>query len=225
MTHGCPRPVHIFDVCGTLFRQDTTLGLLRWHAWRRRKYLAYSLLALLLSSRSPLFWTLKMLEKLSGRHLAKHVGLATLAGESIGEVHYSAHQYVTSLLAHDSIEPIHQLLSRAREDGQVVLASASMNPVIEALCQCLALEGVSSILEVKQGRCTGRLALDLSGRKIEALQERFGKDVLQRESSCYTDNLSDKGLLAACKYRTVVLHGKHRRQRWDFEDATYIVLK
>lgn len=222
---GSKRPVHIFDVCGTLFREDTTMGLLKWHALRRRHLTRFSLLSALHSRKSPIRWGLMVCEKLLGRHILKHMALKTLWGEVPADVLDSAHEYISHLRSTCWVPSIEDRFKRALESDVVLLASASIEPAIAALAQQFSLEYVSSTLETHRGRYTGRYCKDMSGQKIEALVAKFGADCLGVGTSCYSDNFSDKGLLEACERRTVVIHKPRHRRRWTLEQTEYIDLK
>ena len=218
------RAIHIFDVCGTLFLDDTTVGLISWHMKRRRKLLKQALVHLLFSRKSPLNLLVRVAERLTRRHLAKHLALSLLSGEAIADVALSAEDYVEYLLEYRGVEPILRELSQAQKGALVILASASIDPVIDALCKKLQVQGVSSCLATSSGCYTGKLERDLTGQKVQALLESMGPDVFARASFAYTDNLTDLDLLLRCHHRTVVLHKPAHRARWPIEQTQFVEL-
>lgn len=115
-------------------------------------------------------------------------------------------------------------LSEARKHGVVILASASIDPVIDALCRRLQVQGVSSHLASSSDFYTGKLQHDLTGQKVPALLESLGPDVFAGASFAYTDNLTDLDLLLRCRHRTVVLHKPSHRARWHLEQAQFLEL-
>lgn len=214
-------PVWILDVCGTLFRQDTTLGLLRHHFERRRLRGRALALASVTERKSPVLIAFKVLEKLSGRHLVKHAAIRLLAGQPLAELQQSAETYADELLDANSLAPVWQVLDERPANTQLILASSSLEPVVSALARRLGAEYVSSELEVRDGVLTGRLSKDLTGQKLAALRERFGSRV-DSPARCITDNLTDRPLLERCAERFVVLHKDAHRGRWGDLDARYI---
>ena len=210
---------YIFDVCGTLFPDDTTAGLLRWHfrdsGWRS------ALLGLVFRRTSPINFLVRVVERLSGRHLVKHLALLMLRGQSVEAVADSAQSYLDWLLRERPTSVLARL-SEVREEGWVVLASASIEPIILALATRLDVEYVSSQLGTQNGSYTGLFEKDLSGKKVGELLHRFGTDFFDGELACYTDNLSDMELLERCQERYVVLREPGHRRRWNLEGAIFI---
>jgi phosphoserine phosphatase len=216
--------VHIFDVCGTLFVEDTTVGLLLWHFGRRRALARVVAVWLLFSRRSPFHLVLRVVEFLARRHLAKHIAISLLAGEPIAELEASAQQYAGHLLETKTIAPVFDRLLTQRSRSRVILASASLEPLVSALCQRLDIQGVGSPLGHSCGLLTGKISKDLTGRKIDALVEAFGNDLFTSQACGYSDNLSDRDLLVKCAYRVVILHRPRDRARWDLKEAHYLRL-
>lgn len=210
----------IVDVCGTLVRDDTTLGLLSWHfrrsgGWRRW------VSAALTARWSPLRLMVAVAERVTGRHLLKHMLVGWLAGEPMERLHTSATAYADWLLANRRVQGVETLL--ARSDGALVLASASLEPVVQALAFRLGARFVASTLEVHDGRYTGRYVRDLTGCKREALEALLGPDVL-REALVISDNFTDRSLLALAAQACVVVHKARHRARWTGLDAEYLDL-
>lgn len=219
------KSVHIFDVCGTLFLDNTTAGLLRWYHKVRGNRVRSIALELLYRVDSPLSWVVKVVERVSGVQLAKNLAVSTLRGELLVEVEQEAERYVDFLLAERAIpELLITLRQCKREDKRVVLASASINPIIRAVGFALEVPWVSSHLEEIDGRLTGRLTNDISGKKIASLIEVFGEGFFKDECFGYSDNFSDRELLKLCRHKTVVLHKRRHRGRWDIPDARFIEL-
>lgn len=219
----CPGDVHIFDVCGTLFVEDTTLGLLRWHTRRRGQWVRHFVLNLMTARWSPLRLCFMALERVTGNHLAKHLALLTLSGEDVERVNCSAEEYADYLVAKRTIPELFARLEAMRCVGRVILASGSVDPLIRTLCRRWNVEGLSSQLERRHGTYTGRLAEDLTGRKTEALRS-LGVEMAKTSAWGYSDNLSDLPLLKECKHQVVVLHRSVHRRRWPLDLAIYVLL-
>lgn len=217
MTRYC-----IVDVCGTLVKDDTTIGFLRWHFARHRRW-RFHVLRAFTARWSPLRLLVAVFEKLSGRHLLKHALVHLLGGDRIADVEYSASAYVDWLLAQRRIGKVAALLEDAETRGQeIVLASASLEPVVAALAQKLGTRHVASALATDAGRHLGRYASDLTGRKLEALDGIMPAAWRQNAVMAISDNLTDRTLLESVEQAYVVLHKPGHRGRWGDLRAEYL---
>jgi len=215
--------VYVVDVCGTLVRDDTTLGLLRHHFARDEKRpIRYMLFRAMTVRRSPLRLAFAVLEKLTGRHLLKHVAVRLLAGDRVEALNQSAAEYAARLLAHCRVVSVWTLLDVPVQSGRVVLASASLEPVVASLASTLGARHVASALEHRGDVITGRYACDLTGQKEQALIEKYGPDVLAGQVCAISDNFSDRPLLEKAAQAYVVLHSESHRQRWHGLNATFL---
>lgn len=212
----------IVDVCGTLVKDDTTIGLLRWHFARRRRWRLW-LLNCVTARWSPLRLLVAVMEKVTGRHLLKHGLVRLLNGDAIAEVEQSAAEYADWLLASRRVAQVATLLEGSkRRDEALVLASASLEPVVAALASRLGARFVASSLASSQGRHQGRYARDLTGQKLVALDELLPADWKNDAVIGISDNLTDRGLLQAVKKAYVVLHLPRHRERWGDIRAEYL---
>ena len=208
----------IIDVCGTLVRDDTTLGLLEWHFRQSRRWRLWGL-RLLSSRRSPLRLAFGVAERISGRHLLKHLLVRWLDGDRPEELANSAKAYASWLLAQRRIAAVQGIIEG--HAGPLVLASASLEPVVKSLADDLGARFVASTLEVQDGRYTGRYCKDLTGAKAQALQASLGIESVG-ECVVISDNLTDRALLESAGAAYVVLHKPSHRQRWVGLDAEYL---
>jgi phosphoserine phosphatase len=223
MTADAEMDVYVVDVCGTLVRDDTTLGLLRHHfardARRRMRYLVYRAMT---ARRSPLWLGFAVAERLTGRHLLKHLAVRMLAGDTVEALDQSGSEYASLLLAERRVPSVWPLLEAPLQSGRVVLASASLEPVVASLAAATRARHVASTLEQKSGVLTGYYAVDLTGRKEQALIEKYGPAVLAGKVCAISDNYSDRPLLEKATRAYVVLHRASHRQRWQGLDATFL---
>lgn len=220
MTDTTRFDVYVVDVCGTLVRDDTTLGLLHHHFTRLgNRRLRYMLFQTMTARLSPLRLAFAVLEKLTGRHFLKHAIVRLLAGDSVESLNQSAVEYAAALLAHRRVASVWPLLTTP---GRVVLASASLEPVVAALASTMGVRHVASALGQQGGFLTGQYVSDLTGRKEQALVEKYGIDVMTSQVCAISDNFSDRPLLEKAAQAYVVLHRESHRQRWDGLDATFL---
>lgn len=226
MMAGPDPEVFVVDVCGTLVLEDTTLGLLRHHfardtarPLRARCFNAVS------SRRRLLWWAFAVAEKLSGQHLLKRFAVRLLAGERRESLDESAYEYARRLLADRRIGPVWQVLEEPFAEGRVVLASASLDPVIAALASLTGARYVASTLEQRDGILSGRYEMDLTGQKAQALAEKYGESLLAGTVGVMTDNASDRPLVEMASVAYIVLHDGRHRERWQGLGVHFIEIK
>jgi phosphoserine phosphatase len=216
-------PIYIVDVCGTLVRDDTTLGLLFHHFGRKPGVNGrYSVLCLIAARSSPLRLAFAVLEKLSGRHWLKHAAVRLLDGESSAALEQSAREYAQYLLSHRRVATVWSAIADPLKSHDLILASASLEPIVSALAEQIGVGYVASSLQHFNGRLTGRYARDLSGAKDLALTEKFGADLLARPYCAISDNYTDKDLLVRARKCFVVVQTTAQRGRWAGVDAEFL---
>jgi len=215
--------IHIVDVCGTLVRDDTTLGLLFHHFQSKRSLKGrYWILLLLAAPSSPLRLAFSVLERVSGRHWLKHVAVGLLRGEHTSTLEQSAREYALYLLSHRRVAAVWVEIETPLKSHVVILASASLEPIVSALAEQLGVTYVASSLEHLNGRLTGRYAHDLSGAKELALVEKFGARLMAQPYCAVSDNYSDRELLIGAKKRFIVVQSLTERGRWADIDAEFL---
>ncbi len=215
--------VYVVDVCGTLVHEDTTLGLLSHHfASNSNRPLRYLLFRAMVAHYSPLRMTFAVLEKLTGRHLLKYVAVRLLAGDRVDALNQSAAEYARELLAQHRVSTVWALLNVPLQSGRVVLASASLEPVVAALASVLGVRYVASTLSHQKGILIGCYSSDVTGCKEQALIEKYGKNVLSGHICVISDNFSDRTLLEKADQAYVVLHRESHRQRWHGFEALFL---
>jgi len=223
-TNPLPCP-YIVDVCGTLVRDDTTLGLLRHHFARmgQRRMRLY-ILTVLTAKASPLRIACIVLEKLLGRHLLKHLLVSMLAGDRDVDLDISAIEYAKYLVEHRRVANVWEKLCVTSRHEQIILASASLEPVVKALAKEIKSRYVSSTLESRNGTLTGRYQEDLTGNKVEGISKKYGPEVLTGSYIAFSDNLTDFNLLRQASKAYVILHQSNHRKRWCNLNAEFVSL-
>ncbi|SFU32311.1 haloacid dehalogenase-like hydrolase [Halomonas korlensis] len=215
--------LYIVDVCGTLVLDDTTLGLLRHHfAKDTARPLRARLFSAVCTPSSLPWWVFAVAEKLTGQHLLKRFAVRQLAGERCEALVESAHEYARRLLADRRVDPVWQVLEEPMATGRVLLASASLDPVIAALAYLTGARYVASSLEQRDGILTGHYETDLTGLKHQAMVTKYGETLLEGPISVMTDNATDRSLVEMASVAYIVLHKAAHRERWQGIGATFI---
>lgn len=115
---GFTSATYVVDVCGTLVRDDTTLGLLKYHFARTKRHPFRSCIFWLLTARiCPARWAFVVLERIAGKHFLKHFLVRLLAGENMSELDASGAAYAKHLLSHRRVAPVWDLIGQAEYSG------------------------------------------------------------------------------------------------------------
>lgn len=211
----------VVDVCGTLFSEDTTLGLVRAHVARTGNPLKRVFLLAISTRFSPLYLAFILIEKVIGRHVFKHAIIFFLRGTTKQDLDLTAESYLDHLLKHKCQAAVWARL-RLCEDETLVLASASLRPFVASLAARLKCQYVASQLECDSGKYTGFLAVDITGEKINSLASIINAPPLGHIATVISDNLTDKSLLSCADKRVVVLNRVKDRVRWNGLEAEYL---
>lgn len=213
--------IAIFDVCGTLYRENTTRGFLT-HFHRSHATRSYARTEWMWTSTfSPVFYFGAIAYRWLGRDLAREMLLRSLAGVPRARVEQAARDYVASVLPAKRIEPLHAKLRDHCEAGdRVVLVSNSIDVVIEQIAHALGVEWRASQIGFEGHTCTGRLRTDLTGRKSVELA-RLDPD---RESTLlvYTDNRSDMDLVHEADFATIILPPNGNKSAWRTDRIEFL---
>lgn len=131
-------------------------------------------------------------QRFKDRWLADLVGL--LRGLSAQELAHMARWVVDhELWPGRRIGVLAELEAKVREGKRVILASGTLEPLLEEFARRLGAEAIGTPLEVKDGRVTGRILGNNSGaRKAERLRERIGAEPVE---AAYGDTESDLPML------------------------------
>lgn len=211
----------VSDVCDTLVAENTTRGLLRWHFGRTCKWRAV-LLTLLTARYAPPRIASIVLEKLHKKSVVQYLMISLLRGVEYTSLEASAKEYARWLLSHKAVTPVIQQLEKAISERRLILASASLEPVVKALAEQLGARYVASTLEIRNGLITGRYREDITGQKLEVLDRRLGIKWRDGGYFAMSDNLTDRRLLARAARAFVILHNPCHRRLWKELSVEFI---
>jgi len=208
------RGIAVFDVCGTITKTNNTSDFIGFVLRRSGilRYLRFVFLRILC-----LLPRLPGLRRLVSTSSLRKRQIALLRGYSPACLREQARSYAESLFAQGlGNDRILASLRQETEQGRkVVLASAAIDPPIAAIAERLDVRDfVSSELEIENGRCTGRLRLDLLGSKRIALERIVAKADLG-DSVAYSDNPEDAEFMKSFSRRYMVLNTSAAESRWN----------
>lgn len=199
--------VALFDVDGTLVDGHVWGGILRYPAvsrWKVWRLYGRTLPALLRRKA-------KSLDETAFRDQWVR-GLATLLrGWSVQQFAALSRWIATDFLRPTYRQDVVALLEQHREAGhQVILVSTMFSTVLEQIGRYLgAHDWLGSVLEIRDGRLTGRLVGEscVGPRKLAYVRQRLARyqpPVTLDACVAYADSLSDAALLAAVGHPTAV---------------------
>lgn len=202
------RRVLAVDVCGTLFPVNTTAGLVKHHHRRAGNRWRSHFLWLITQRRLPFLYLLLLASKVTGFDFHRWLVLASLRNVERDALERSAQSYARALQA-QQIPAVHRLLAAMRAEGwQPVLVSNSLATIVAPVAGGLGVPYVASQLEWREGRCTGRLSVDLTGSKRRHLEGLLGRSLSESPFAVITDNRSDADLIEAAAPAHLVARGE-----------------
>jgi phosphoserine phosphatase len=216
-----PRLV-IFDLCDTLYDTNTTIGFVRHYHSLQGSQKDDHVVRRWLSRRSPWFYIGAIAHRLFGRDVARERIIATLAGKSKAKLTAAARDYARNILPSRANAPLQERLASHREAGdRVMLLSSSLDIVVAEIATLLGVDFRASELGFDAEICTGKLKQDLTGSKAVAVRDLMDSGL---ELCVYTDNRSDKDLLAIADRASIVIPRGSPDVRWGGDRCEYIRL-
>ena len=212
----------IFDLCDTLYDVNTTVGFIEHFQSRNQAGRIARAVRRWSSKASPFFYVGATAHRLLGRDIARQRMIASLAGETRVNLAEAARDYARHVLPLHANKPLHERLNMHLTAGdRVILLSNSLDLVVDEVAEALGVEGHASKLGFEGDRCTGRLELDLTGRKAAAIQQLIDNYPSIR---VYTDNRSDRDLIEVADEATIVIPRGKPDRHWAGSDCEYVRL-
>lgn len=204
------RECFFFDVCGTLYSSNTTNDFYQYlfknHRTRKILYGIFK------SKPLKVLW--KVLSLAGYSIIPRKISLSFLYNLRVDYVKYVATVFVKEELEKVKNNELHEKLIEAKRRGNtIVLVSASINPVVEAIALHLgSIDFISTILEEHNGRYTGFVKEDVEGLKLHKVEQRYSlKDHI---TWFYTDNREDLPLLERVTNPNIVIRKKKDALHW-----------
>lgn len=207
---GKEQKLAVFDVCGTLFRSNTSYDFLSF--LHQDKPLAQVLLFLkdglpirALNRFSIQLFSVDLLRALLTFFLLRRAQRPQLEK--------AAHQFVTQYLPTRQVPETHQLLEDLRNQGyRIILLSASYSFIVTEIATTLSIqEYFASTLGYRYDKCTGVFHEDLLFKKASFFADRFPDS--HSQLVVVTDNKTDLPLLQQAD-RAIIICCKKDRSFW-----------
>jgi phosphoserine phosphatase len=163
---------------------------------------------------------LRLADRLSRTDWSKALAIGLVRGLRRDALYALGRSFYRDVLDRQKISETHRLLESSWSEGKrIILASSSIDPVVSAIAEELRVEFVSSELDYRDGIATGRMKLELAGRKPDALAAR---GIRPRTYDVVTDNVGDRQLVAQASRAYVVVSGQRDEKRWANLRPTFI---
>lgn len=192
------------DICGTVTKENTTLGFLRTIGIRA------SMTERIIGS---ILWRYFSYDYLRPKLLKR------LAGKNQAELLSLSNDYVASL---DYINEVIEIIDDYKLKGyKLVIISATIDTIANAIAKKFdAVLCYSSVLEYRDGTCTGRLSHDLLDNKLSYIKHLF-----QHNTAIITDNYGDYEIVAHCAEALGIAHCKNDEVFWGKNKVHFIRVK
>ncbi|MEH6305225.1 HAD-IB family phosphatase [Olivibacter sp. CPCC 100613] len=176
----------LFDVCGTLFYSNTTFDFLAFYYRRSSGY--QRKIKWLTSLPAKIFF--KVFYRLTHFDLLRYLAVYSLRGEKEVDIRQEVKSFVDILFQRHAVQPIIGVLQQTQEQRlHVGLISASLDIIIEEIAKRFNIKyWHASQLGFDKGICTGKIEVDLYGRK-DKLVRRYAAEFA--DMVFITDNFND----------------------------------
>ena len=206
-------PLYVFDICGTIFKSNTTFDFLTfWLSPRSKYYSSFNKI-------TRTYLHVDITRVIALRFLKGYSRLQLLEGADMFYESYlikHINDYVVGKLKELIVNP----------SCNVLIASATIDVVAEVIARKMQINTwYSSELCYVDGICQGKLSKDLLGKKNDFIQEIQNQTI----DSVYTDDFTDIPLLKDARQKNIVVYPKTdkkwkkivKKMKWDVNFIEY----
>lgn len=203
----------LIDICGTLFRSNTTFDFLHWLFCDDKNYLRFECIRK---------WRIigflnHHIFQFFGIDIMRNVALRFLRGYTYEYLYKEADRFCYSYLDKRRNEQVFNLLEEWRNrGGKLVLVSATIDCVAHAVS---AYCGIPLFLSTELGYnnqlCTGRIKKDLLAKKYQNIHFCLGSSHFDM---VLTDNYSDLDLINKADKAVLIQYGKSKNKWLSLTD-------
>ncbi|MAM29952.1 MAG: hypothetical protein CMC13_13095 [Flavobacteriaceae bacterium] len=183
----------VFDICGTLYASNTTYDFMLFY-FQHNNPKKYSHFKRCFSLPAKVLWKFASLAG-SSKSVRNYL-IGFIKNELVIEVEREAERFVTEMLASKKIAQVHDRLeSLKQQQTPIMLASASIEPVVKAIAKRLDIPYfMATTLSAQEDRYTGNIKSDLEGNKHLEIAT-FARVNNFSIFEVFTDNKEDLALL------------------------------
>lgn len=201
--------IKIFDVCGTLYHSNTTVDFCEWMEPN-----FFKKLFLKASKTIPGRIFSKIIYKSFKYDLIRDIHIKSLNGKNKEYIEAKANEFVSSYLEKKKNIEVHNILMN--DLSNVVLVSASLEPIIKAISKKLGIKKYyATSLSSKNDIYNGKIEKDLAGKKHNLFTN-------EKIELVVTDNLDDYKLCLISEKFIIVSKRKHIKI-WENRDLKNMI--
>ncbi len=203
----------VSDICDTLYYSNTTFDFIKYCITTKKIKTKSWLFRSVISKKNPLFWIAAIFQKAVKIDIPKKIAVSLLKGFKTTEVDQFAINFYHEFLEPRKIIEVHDLMNTFDKED-LVLASSTIEPVARVIAKNLQIPAfVATSLGIKNGRYTGKITREISGRKIQALTDHY-KGVLPKISCAISDNYTDMPLIKMATAKYAVCYSNKDQYYW-----------
>ncbi|WP_420316478.1 HAD family hydrolase [Ekhidna sp.] len=206
--------VWIFDVCGTLYDSNTTFDFLEY-LFKKTNQSHLKRLRDIRNKKWLIYWVRAILFRYFNLDLFRKEAVRLLVGFDAEKVNSEAEVFLSSILLKKEIVETQQMLKDQKE--RIILVSNSIEPVVKAIANHLGKEFISTELEIKNGKFTGNILNDTTGKKHREIDKKGIKSYI-----VVTDNRSDYQLVNNASDAYVVINSEADKIFWNSLNPKFI---
>ena len=197
----------VIDICGTLYKSNTTFDFLYWKFRDNWKYELFYMFYHLLCWRivNKLIW------KITDCDITRVIAVRFLKGISERELHEDANRFYDEFLIQRRNIEVFDLLERLRLENKshLILLSATMDFIAKCVSRKTGIELRSATeLGYDKGLCIGKISKDVLGKKYKYINH------LETIDMCITDDVSDLTLVKLSE-ETVIIRYPWTLKKWE----------
>lgn len=191
--------INIFDICGTLYKVNTTFEYIKFFHKKNKNFLIYIYVSVVTSKLG------KLLAHIFNFSIRKSV-IKTLSGFDIKVLNLMAEKFYDELLEKKKNQSIFRFFENT--DNKMLL-SASIDPVVNVIAKRLNCVAASTLLKYNQNDiCLGKILEDVKGNKLSKIE---GEKIIK----VFTDNFDDIDIINKSEKAFLIYPNQKRKKRWD----------
>lgn len=188
----------VFDICGTMYKSNTTFDFLDFFFSGNKGYLKARRLSRLFFVRA----VNKIIILLTGKDILRCYFVSYLKGVSRHRLQEQSNLFYRQCLSGREIDFTISKLNEINACCDIILASATLDCIAKVIADKYNVSYISSELEFINDICTGRMSVDLLGKKHQYFKGKIDLVV--------TDNKSDFKLIQLAEKSIVISNSRNK---------------
>lgn len=202
------KKIVVFDICGTLFKSNTTFDFLDYVLVSNKKYQLYKKIFGLF------IWKFfnKLLRQICDLDLTRIIAISFLKNYDREDLRKKANCFYDKCLVLKSNINVINILNAYRQNlpCRIIILSATIDIVAEVIAKKLkCTEFYSTQLKYSNGICSGVIQNDLLGKKKNKLKVLN----IEQIDAFYTDDISDTPVLEVA-HKKVIITSHKQKNKW-----------